>query len=52
MTEQEFLRAAGIKKVRYWRAKKAKISEDARIVVLREAEAALDRLEAERSKAA
>lgn len=42
---QEFLRSAGINKVRYWRAVNGKVSRDAQVATLRLVEAALDRME-------
>ena len=45
LTEPEFLDAAGIGRVRFWRAKSGRVSGDTRLVVLREAEAALSRME-------
>ncbi len=46
LTEREFLELAGINNVRFWRAKKGITKGDAKLKVLREAEAALDVLEA------
>lgn len=45
MTKAEFLRRVGINKVRYWRAKSGVYRDDARLRVLRDCEALLDKLE-------
>lgn len=46
LTEAEFVEKIGIARVRWWRAKTGKVGEDARLVVLREAEAEFERMKA------